>query len=466
MHITRIDILGYRGFGTSQGLDIAVPNGKPGSGLTVVVGPNNSGKSTVFEALRSFSQNNPPTITEGRRNKRAGDAVSITVRTANQSFLSLVTIPNGGAKTEFKTSGLNKRDIRIFALQSRRSFEPFFGEGTWDRYTFMENTNLPPIRGSQLGNFFHRIFNIHKSVEQLTKFNSLLSEVMSPLPKWQIEQNDSGQFYIKFIFDDIYHNSDGAGEGLLSLFTIIDSLYDPTENDLVAIDEPELSLHPSLQRRLSELLLRLASSMQIVIFTHSPYFVSWDSVINGGIIARTIKTKDGNISINRLQCDSVNHIYGLLANANNPHILGLDAKEIFFLGDNILMSEGQEDVVVLKRIIQDLGLPFAGNFYGWGAGGATNIDKLLLVLDQLGFRKVFVILDRNMIELANKLRDSFPQYKVCTIPTDNIRDKDAAKAKPPVVGLTDETGTKIKEQYKADVVRMFKDIDEYFLQNA
>lgn len=47
MNYSKIQIRGFRGFGTVQTLNIAIPNRTKGSGLTIIVGPNNSGKSTM-----------------------------------------------------------------------------------------------------------------------------------------------------------------------------------------------------------------------------------------------------------------------------------------------------------------------------------------------------------------------------------------------------------------------------------
>jgi AAA15 family ATPase/GTPase len=52
---THIDISGLRGFATNQRLELAIPNGKVGSGLTIVVGQNNAGKSTVTEAFAAIA---------------------------------------------------------------------------------------------------------------------------------------------------------------------------------------------------------------------------------------------------------------------------------------------------------------------------------------------------------------------------------------------------------------------------
>lgn len=63
------------------------------------------------------------------------------------------------------------------------------------------------------------------------------------------------------------------GEGIVSIFAIVDSLYDSKPGDVIVIDEPELSLHPALQKRVNNLLCRFASDRQIVVSTHSPYFI-------------------------------------------------------------------------------------------------------------------------------------------------------------------------------------------------
>jgi predicted ATP-dependent endonuclease of OLD family len=57
MSIVTLAISGLRGFASDQTLSLAIPNGKPGSGLTVLVGPNNGGKSTVIEAFKALTSN-------------------------------------------------------------------------------------------------------------------------------------------------------------------------------------------------------------------------------------------------------------------------------------------------------------------------------------------------------------------------------------------------------------------------
>ena len=371
----------------------------------------------------------------------------------------LKTIDNGGSETEHVLNGLKKNDVRFFTLPSRRTFSPFFGKSISNRNTYLDQSSLQPVRGSQLDAFAYRLFNIQKNP---VAFNSELKKVLGYTPIWQIAQAEGGNYYLKFNYNGSFHNSDGAGEGLLSIFTIVDTLYDSNENDLIFIDEPELSLHPSLQRKILNLFLEYSATRQIVISTHSPFFINWHSISNGGQIARTVRENTGT-KIHQLQNVTADKIITLLNNLNNPHILGLDAREIFFLDDNIILVEGQEDVIFLNRILQIKNKNLNGTFYGWGVGGADNTDKVILMLQDLGFKKIAVILDKNMQHKIFPLQQQFPNYKFVSIPTDDIREKIETKSKAAVEGLIDAGGKNINPKYDSAIDALCTDINSYLI---
>lgn len=455
MNYKKIKIVGFRGFEIEQELEIALPNGQLGSGLTIVVGPNNSGKSTIYESFRAVSQNEPPSFTEGKRNKKASDKICIELIKDDGQSIILKTADANGSESIFIENGIRKDDVKIHTLPSRRTFSPFFHKGGWNKDIYIRESRLPSIRGQELSNFNHRIFEIQKNQE---KFNAVLKKVLNPFPKWYIDQNDSGQYYIKFNYGENYHNSDGAGEGLISIFTIIDTLYDSEPSDVIVIDEPELSLHPSLQRKLCDLLLEYSIDRQIIISTHSPFFINWLSLLNGGKLARTTKN-DGAIRLNNLKKETIDSLKPLFSNLNNPHIFGLNANEVFFLDDNVILTEGQEDVIFLKKIIEILGLDINGNFFGWGVGGATNLEKILTLMQDLGFAKVATVLDNNVTDLKDLLIEKFPDYHFVCIPTDDIRDKPHRKETAAISGLIDQGGKKIREEHIPAIKELFENIN-------
>lgn len=50
--LKEIIICGLRGFSAEKKVNFAIPNGEKGSGLTILVGGNNTGKTTIIEAIK------------------------------------------------------------------------------------------------------------------------------------------------------------------------------------------------------------------------------------------------------------------------------------------------------------------------------------------------------------------------------------------------------------------------------
>ena len=149
----------------------------------------------------------------------------------------------------------------------------------------------------------------------------------------------------------------------MNLFFIVDALYDSDAGGTIVIDEPELSLHPAYQRKLAELITEYAATRQIILATHSPYFVNLGALENGATIARA-HLRGGQSQLSQLAEPTARHIRGLLADVNNPHVLGLNAQEVFFLEDQVILVEGPEDVIFYRRVQDDLGISLQGTFFG------------------------------------------------------------------------------------------------------
>ena len=58
MLIKQLEIKGLRSFKNCPAIKFSVPDGKEGSGLNILVGANNSGKSTIIEAINYLKSNN------------------------------------------------------------------------------------------------------------------------------------------------------------------------------------------------------------------------------------------------------------------------------------------------------------------------------------------------------------------------------------------------------------------------
>ena len=287
-----------------------------------------------------------------------------------------------------------------------------------------------------------------------------MSQLINPAPEFIIERTDSGTDYLKiFLPNNESHSSEGLGEGLISLIFIADALYDAPVGSLLVIDEPELSLHPALQRRLSRVLAEFAKDRQIVLSTHSPYFADLSYIAAGARLAR-VHIAESGCCISHLSDSAGKEIQGLLTNRNFPHILGLDAREIFFQDDGVILVEGQDDVVGYRDVAEQLNIEFKGSFFGWGVGGFGNFSLLTQILADLGFKRVVGILDGDHPEIADRLRNEFPMYRFFVIPALDIRTKTSSPAKPGKEGLLDTTG-KLQSQFQQQIAQMISEANAF-----
>ncbi len=453
--IKSISCKGFRSFATMQTLELAVPTGERGSGLTVLIGPNGGGKSTLVECFQKISiKNENVSFTSGKRNHQAGDNVSIVVR-FDDTVATLSTVEGGGSEAVWS----DRNRPRVYFLPARRVFNPYFGRNIWNRDTFIDNPEITQFRASVSDNFSHRLFDISKNSRG---FNSLFWRILGKELHWTIDQEDSGSYFVKVIKDGgVIHNSDGLGEGIISLMFIADAIYNSNPNEIIVIDEPELSLHPQLQLRLLDALMDITTTTQVVISTHSPTMVSMESIVNGGVIARI--HEEVNASVIDSIDDRCRKLFkSTFKNINNPHIFGNDARSCFFTEDGLIITEGQEDVVLYPQIAQQVGVESSIPFFGYGAGGANRITDIAYILHLLGFKKVGAIYDgdkRDDYELFCRDYERYG-YKAWIIPADDVRDKPERAAMQGKLGLVDEKGS-IKEEYSEDMTKMFEDINAF-----
>lgn len=463
--IKKLTIHGLRGFGEERTIHFSIPdNNKIGSGLTIMVGANNSGKTTIFEALRSFnsSEEMPPSFSERKRNiKCENGKVHLLLETTDIGDYRIDTVESGGSATTMRKIGVNDNvswdGPKIFVLQSRRFVDYEFNQVSMEREDYLRIQQMNTHnRTVSLREFNARLFKMQKNRKE---FDPLLKKVLGYDLEWTIEQNESGTYFLKLTSNGHSHSSEGLGDGIWSVFTICDALYDSTPKSVIAVDEPEMSLHPAYQKRILQLFKEYAKDRQIIINTHSPYFVDMESLVNGACLYRTTKNGDGNIDVFRLTDESRRSIEGFIKNINQPHTLGTEAKEMFFLEDRIIITEGQEDVIMYTKATETVKMNLNGTFFGWGSGGASNISKIAKILKDLGYKKVFAVFDGDKSDDFKKFKELFPEYDGFMIPTSDIRDKPKVN-KLEKLGMMTQGG-EVKEEYKDDILRLFSKINQY-----
>ena len=450
--ITTLSCEGFRGFQREGTLRLAIPDGQIGSGLTVLVGPNGGGKSTLIDAFRKLTHARDTSFTEGKRNHAAGGRVKISV-TVNGKSGALKTVAAGGSETEWQSDD-GIQPPKVFFLPSRRVFNPYFGKGHWSRDAYMQNVGEFQYRGQSIDNFSHRLF---KALDRKDDFAPMFRRIYGRNLDWTIDQNDQGGYYVKVTKPSgAQHNSDGLGEGIISLLFIVDALYDSADDEILVIDEPELSLHPQLQRRLLAELIRLSATRQIVVATHSPEMVSVPAIINGMEVSRVVDGNEGSV-IYRLdeKCRPV--FQSLETDLFNPHTVGYESRACLFAEDRIIITEGQEDVVFFGKMASDLGIDSNVQFWGFGAGGSGKITKIAAILKSLGFEHIGAIYDGDKAHEAEQFRAEFIDYKCWVLPADDIRDKTDAHGDVVKMGIFG-INKKIKPQFENQCRKLLQEL--------
>ncbi|WP_292375554.1 ATP-dependent nuclease [Methanosarcina sp. UBA411] len=478
--ISSIKIKGFRGFAEEQELKLSKPNGEKGSGLTVIVGPNNGGKSTIIESFKVMSSGNHISFAEGQRNKAAGYAVEIVLSFDDGSIHSLETILAGGHKAKrnpwLEGKNYDPYNPSITVLSSRRYFNPYSKEASRGKGILLAarpDYITLGARGQPIDADDNKLFKIIESPEHSAEFNNFLEQVLGYELKWTIDLSNTREYYVKI---NNTHDSDGLGEGLVSLLFIVAALLNSSPDKLLVIDEPELSLHPQLQRNLLDIILEKSKESQIVYATHSPELVSIDAIINGGTLARVVNPGNGS-KIYQLNEESRDCLRKFEGDLFNPHIFGYDARSCFFEDDKLVVVEGQEDVIFLRKALKDLGISKKIRFFGFGAGGADKIIRIVTILKNLGFEKVCCLYDGDKKSEKEKVESDFPKYKFEILNADDIRDKDCryyntcknlidgyeCKNCHPKKGIFDNEN-RIKEEYESDFKSLLNKIADFWIE--
>ena len=118
--IKELSIVGFRGFGEEQTIPFALPDGNvEGSGLTIMTGANNAGKTTIIESIRAFNNGEPPTFSEGKRNAKADYRVKLCLTDEEDKEYTIETVSNGGSSTKRN----NTKNHSFYIVQSRRAID-------------------------------------------------------------------------------------------------------------------------------------------------------------------------------------------------------------------------------------------------------------------------------------------------------------------------------------------------------
>ena len=428
MPISKFELQDFRCFKERQELLFAIPNpSMEGSGLTYIVGENNSGKTTLLEAMHFSDRRGLESSTLRSSDAKSPDT-HFTFYNENSSIIqdlrrrrdrsySLVNCSNGEP---------GALDDLVF-IPSRRYWSPRVlnryninnARANIGNYPSSLRRLMDQGDSSQIADIF---YSIEEDDLSYSSYISTMKQIFPDFESFTVRSED--YVYIAYETTDGHeHRADFLGDGIASIMRIVAHLVlyqNDNRNEILIIDEPELSLHPVAKKRLIRLLGKRSMTQQIVLATHEPYFIVWDYIKNGARVNCIRKNNEthestiftlGNFS---RYCGIVN-----AGNWQQPFLADVVSREIFFC-DNILFVEGQEDVGLLVGKVDS-----KINLFGYGVRGFSNFKYALNLAHDIGLSKVGAIIDNGRAETSTyrELKAAFPDYCIVQWDRNDIRDK-------------------------------------------
>jgi predicted ATP-dependent endonuclease of OLD family len=459
-HLETLTINNFKGVYESQSISFAAPKGVRGSGLTVLVGSNNSGKSTVFDAMLKLNEHGK--IFRDERSDRE-TRISFSKDNGEETVVSNIS---GGS--QLSITGESPYSVNDFEfISSRRHWNHRFNGETSYRDYHQQRFREGRVIGSD-GGLGGLLARVNKDKATRAKFNEFIITVLPNFNSWTLDSDDTGDFIEYKTKGGASHKANLFGDGLISLFRIGAHIVNTNDEKVLIIDEPELSLHPQAQRKLAAQLSLLSSNKQIVLATHSPHFVNWNDLENGSKIVKVRKKQDRKTEFFQLK-NEASYYKKMLTFASDwtkPQLLDSVAKELFF-SEGITFVEGQEDVGLIAAFLKNENISLNFDIHGYGSGGANNIPFFLEMAEDLGIQ-AGAIFDGDKSKEAEECTKRFPLFKIRSLSTPDIRDKyddtSSSKSTPSKIGIFDKSGG-IKPQYKSEFEGIIREFNQYFEMN-
>lgn len=334
MRIKKLCIKNFRLFSDEEEFvidGINTPNGEEGSGLTVFIGENGCGKTSLLDALAL------PFLEYKTESISIDDFFNPSNQILIQAFsVEKFTVASTMPKGDFEAVGQqfesgvrargNKAYLSSVVVTDQKYIKPEGAEKPKDYSPNLRVNVNNPFKGKRYdeNDFLYldknRTFQIRSGTYNSTRFDRLMGDFDYQYVKQHEDIPNHDEYFDKEIKSHINHEylakavkkfqdlsgleiklelfdnwrpfktgffaerKDNnlqvqlgkQGSGYEMVFSLIYSFYlaEQSGKDLIAlIDEPELHLHPQMQKRFVKFLIEASKQAQILLTTHSPLLV-------------------------------------------------------------------------------------------------------------------------------------------------------------------------------------------------
>jgi predicted ATP-dependent endonuclease of OLD family len=221
-----------------------------------------------------------------------------------------------------------------------------------------------------------------------------------------------------------WHPVSDTGDGIVNSIRIVHALITSEPGSCIVVDEPELSLHPQIQKNLYDVLIEFSASKQIVVATHSPHFVCWKDISESGCLFRCFLDEKGYSQVKCANRDTLAKIRkSAEGNIANRKYYDAVCKELFF-SDEAILVEGPDDVHYISNFLESECMQ-ALPLMGYGCGGAGNIRSWMHLCLELGIRCAALYDNDKKKEALQAILEfsNHPSVKTFVLNRGDIRDK-------------------------------------------
>ncbi|EJU08394.1 ATP-dependent nuclease [Fusobacterium hwasookii] len=371
--LSKFKIHNFRNFFKESQINFTFP-------LTVIVGKNGSGKTTLMKMIKLLSKKQIPqneffeTVLDNGGLEGANISYWIDTEQIQYKRIHL---------NEWEKKGNVPDKFKVTYIQTKSMI------GATDKSLLYNNIGKNSKRIQQI----EYLIKQTKKIKQNQLSNSerkqrhYLEKSAIEIINWILQEDIQsieiirhkyyyGTWGTSVIFNNGKQYSEyNAGSGEFVITNIIDEIHHISENSLLLLDEPEVSLHPGAQKRLMCYILETIKKkkVQVIITTHSTTIV--DSLPKSSI--KCLRKMDNGIITIEEQILYQNAFIELESDVNKKNIIVEDAiaKKII---DGVLKSEQLDGLLQV-------------NFY---PGGADNIKKYtILIYSKTKIHNRYVIFD-------------------------------------------------------------------------
>ena len=369
--------------------------------INIFIGENSHGKTNITNALRLISGFEPDYGGNIYRNRNILSLIDFNDK--NKCIQIEAAINNTTKNISFE---INPNDINKNISLPKNLRNKFF-----------------PI-GAQKSIF--EIIKDNRNRELLVRYGEKIrNELIDDMKIYfDIELKDKSSKYNNFFLFDVLDENDqvfleaGSGRASILYYLLEIKLKNADNKTIFLFDEPEIHMHPSLQRQFLEYLSILAKdkNMQFFITSHSSIFID-NSILNKDTNIFQIKKENGCSKVTNITKDKK----GLRDVVYNQ--LGYKPSDLL-LYNAIIWVEGPSDIIYLKNWLkskieerkEDLceGRDYSFLFYGGSCIAHLTIDQInpdqLIELCNINPNSV-IIIDRDRDDLNQQLKPNAERIK-------------------------------------------------------